>query len=126
MTKRLLVSINFMLLQFLSLYAEPSGRGYDPNAPDIGLPSGNEVLTGLIIAIIEIQIRYLILNANKKENSSEESLFPGCLGVLCIGGGLVCLLPLLAWIFSFLSAIFAIGVVVVIIRGVLALFFSKK
>ena len=55
-----------MLLQFLSLYAEPSGRGYDPNAPDIGLPSGNEVLTGLIIAIIAIPIGYLILNANKK------------------------------------------------------------
>ena len=31
------------------LYAEPRGRGYDPDAPDLGLPGGNEVFTGLIL-----------------------------------------------------------------------------
>lgn len=118
------------LLSFIGcitrLYAEPRGRGYDPDAPDLGLPEGNEVLTGLIIAIIAIPIGYAILNAGKKENTSDESLFPGCLGVIFIGGGLVCLLPLVAWIFSILSAAFAIGFVAFVIIGIIALIFSKK
>ena len=58
------------------LYAEPRGRGYDPDAPDLGLPGGNEVFTGLIIAIIAIPIGYAILNAGKKKNRSDENLFP--------------------------------------------------
>lgn len=118
------------LLSFISsitiLYAEPSGRGYDPDAPNLGLPEGNEVLTGLIIAIIIIPIGYAILNAGKRDNTSDESLFPSCLGVIFICGGLVCLLPLVAWGFSILSAIFAIGFVVVVIIGIIALFLSKK
>ena len=109
-----------------SLYAEPSGRGYDSDAPDLGLPGGNEVLTGLIIAIIAIPIGYAILNAGKKENTSDESLFPGCLGLVFIGGGLVCLLPLVAWLFSILSAVFAIGFVAIVIIGIIALISNKK
>lgn len=118
------------LLSFIgsitALYAEPSGRGYDPDAPDLGLPEGNEVLIGLIIAIIAIPIGYTILNAGKRDNTSNESLFPGCLGLIFIGGGLVCLLPLVAWLFSILSAVFAIGFVVVVIIGIITLIFSKK
>ena len=108
------------------LYAEPRGRGYDPDAPDLGLPGGNEVVTGLIIAIIAIPIGYAILNAGKKKNSSDENLFPGCLGLIFIGGGIVCLLPLVAWLCSILSAIFAIGLVIFIAIGIIALIFSKN
>ena len=108
------------------LYAEPRGRGYDPDAPDLGLPGGNEVFTGLIIAIIAIPIGYAILNAGKKNNSSDENLFPGCLGLIFIGGGIVCLLPLVAWLCSILSAIFAIGLVIFIAIGIIALIFSKN
>lgn len=108
------------------LYAEPRGRGYDPDAPDIGLPGGNEVFTGLIIAIITIPIGYAILNAGKKKNSSDESLFPGCLGLIFIGGGIVCLLPLVAWLCSILNAILAIGLVIFIAIGIIALIFSKN
>lgn len=108
------------------LYAEPRGRGYDPDAPNLGLPGGNEVFTGLVIAIIAIPIGYAILNAGKKENSSDESLFPGCLGLIFIGGGIVCLLPLVAWLCSILSAIFAIGLVIFIAIGIIALIFSKN
>ena len=108
------------------LYAEPRGRGYDPDAPDLGLPGGNEVFTGLIIAIIAIPIGYAILNVGKKKNSSDENLFPGCLGLIFIGGGIVCLLPLVAWLCSILSAIFAIGLVIFIAIGIIALIFSKN
>ncbi len=109
-----------------SLYAKPSGRGYDPYAPDLGMPEGNEVLVGLIIAIIAIPIGYAILNAGKRDDTTDESLLPGCLGVIFIGGGLVCLLPLVAWLFSILSAILAIGFVAVVIIGIIGLIFSKK
>lgn len=126
MKKYILVGLLSFISSITGLYAEPRGRGYDPYAPDLGLPEGNEVLTGLIIAIIVIPIGYVIINAGKRDNTSDESLFPGCLGVIFIGGGLVCLLPLVAWLFSILSAVFAIGFVVVIIIGIIALIFSKK
>lgn len=83
------------------------------------------MFTGLIIAIIAIPIGYAILNAGKKKDSSDESLFPGCLGLIFIGGGIVCLLPLVAWLCSILSVIFAIGFVIFIAIGIIALIFSK-
>ena len=113
------------LLSFMGiityLHAEVRGRGYDPDAPQLDLPKGNEVLIGLVIAIIAIPIGYAILN-----NSSDKSLFPGFIGLIFIGGGLVCLLPLVAWLCSILSAIIAIGFVAVVIIGIIALIFSKK
>lgn len=126
MKKYILTGLLSFVGSITSLYAEPSGRGYDPDAPNLGLPGGNEVLTGLIIAIIAIPIGYAILNAGKKENTSDESLFPGCLGSLFIGGGLVCLIPLIAWLSTILSVVFAIGFVAVIIIGIIAFIFSKK
>lgn len=126
MKKNILTGLLFFISSITSLFAEPSGRGYDPDAPDLGLPRGNEVLTGLIIAIIAIPIGYAILNIGKRDNTSDESLFPGCLGVIFIGGGLVCLLPLVAWLFSILSAVLAIGFVAVVTIGIIGLIFSKK
>lgn len=126
MKKYILAGLLSCIGSIACLYATPRGRGYDPDAPDLGLPEGNEVLTGLIIAIIIIPIGYVILNAGKRDGASDEGLFPGCLGMIFIGGGLVCLLPLLAWLFSILSAVFAIGFAVVIIIGIIALIFSKK
>lgn len=114
------------LVSVLTLLAEPSGRGYDPDAPDLGLPGGNEVFTGLIIAIIAITLGYAILNSGKKENSSDQNLFPGCLGVIFIVGGIVCLLPLVAWLFSILSVILAIGFAAFVIIGIIAFIFSKN
>lgn len=126
MKKNILTGLLFFISSITSLFAEPSGRGYDPDAPDLGLPGGNEVLTGLIIAIIAIPIGYAILNTGKRDNTSDESLFPGCLGVIFIGGGLVCLLPLVAWLFSIFSAVLAIGFVAVVTIGIIGLIFSKK
>ncbi len=130
MKKYILTGLLSFIGSITSLYAEPSGRGYDPDAPDLGLPEGNEVLTTLIIAIIAIPIGYAILNAGKRDNTSDESLFPGCLGEIFIGGGLVCLFPLVVWLCSILkiilSAVFAIGFVAVVIIGIIALIFSKK
>lgn len=126
MKKNILTGLLFFISSITSLFAESSGRGYDPDAPDLGLTGGNEVLTGLIIAIIAIPIGYAILNTGKRDNTSDESLFPGCLGVIFIGGGLVCLLPLVAWLFSILSAVLAIGFVAVVTIGIIGLIFSKK
>lgn len=110
MLKKLFFSLFALLDSNAAIQAEPSGRGYDPNAPDLGLPEGNEVLTGLIIAAIAIPLGYAILNANNKNNNgSDENSFWGGLGMLFIGGGIVCLLPLVAWLCSILSAILAIG-----------------
>lgn len=73
--KKILVVIFLQLVSVLKIIAEPSGRGYDPDAPDLGLPGGNEVLSGLIIAVIAIPIGYAILNSGKKESSSDVIFF---------------------------------------------------
>ena len=67
---KFLLTLLLIGLSSLRILAEPSGRGFDPNVPDIGLPGGNEVLTGLIIAIIAIPIGYLILNGEKNKYQS--------------------------------------------------------
>lgn len=97
-----------VVLSSVNLYAEPSGRG-DPDAPDLGLPSGTEVGTGFLIAIITIPIGYLILK------SSEDD-----------GVGCVCLLPLIAWIYGIGQIIMSIGLTIVIVVFVFALIFGNK
>ena len=55
------------LMLFLPLYAYgPRGRLYDH--PNLGLPDGNEVTIGLIIALVVIPIGFLI--SRNSENSS--------------------------------------------------------
>lgn len=75
MKKYILTGLLSFVGSITSLYAEPSGRGYDPDAPILGLPGGNEVLTGLIIAIIAIPIGYAILNAGKKKTLQTKVYF---------------------------------------------------
>ncbi len=107
------------LFAFTQLYAyEPRGRMYD--APNIGLPSGNEVITGLIIAVITIPIGYLILS------NSKNSTLGGLIGVALIGIGIITLLPTLAWLSSIIGVIVGIGFLVFIIIIIVALFVNKK
>lgn len=120
-----------MLLLFVlsfpnSVFAEPRGRLWDQDVSDIGLPSGNEVGLGLLIAIFAIPLGYLFLNLGNKDNSSDGVSFAGCLGLIFIGGGIICLLPLVAWILSVASILIGIGIGLVIIIGILVLIFGNK
>ena len=90
------------------------------DAPNIGLPNGNEVITGLIIAVITIPIGYLILS------NSKNSTFGGLIGVAFIGVGIIALLPMLAWLSSIIGIIVGIGFLVFIIIIIVALFVNKK
>ncbi len=90
------------------------------DAPNIGLPSGNEVITGLIIAVITIPIGYLILS------NSKNSTLGGLIGVALIGIGIITLLPTLAWLSSIIGVIVGIGFLVFIIIIIVALFVNKK
>lgn len=110
MKSKLSLLITLLIPHLLYAY-EPSGRGYDPDAPFLGLPSGDEVWIGLVIGIIALLIGYLILNANDNQENSAI----GCLGVIFMIGGFISLLPLLAWVFSILSSIFVVGIVIFII-----------
>lgn len=125
MKKYILIGLLSFVGSITNLYSEPNGRGYDPHTPAIGLPDGNEVLTGLIIAIIAFPIGYAISNASRKENSSDESMFPGCLGIIFYVGGIIGLLPLIAWVFSILSAVYTIGLILIVIIGIIGFIFSK-
>lgn len=122
MKSKLSLLITLLIPHLLYAY-EPSGRGYDPDAPFLGLPSGDEVWIGLVIGIIAFLIGYLILNASDNHNS--ENSVTGCLGVVFVIVGFISLLPLLAWVCSILSTIFAIGVVIFIIIIIIS-FISKK
>ena len=119
MKSKSLFSIVLLIPNLLYAY-EPSGRGYDPDAPFLGLPSGDEVWNGLVIGIIALLIGYLILNANNNNQNNENSI-TGCLGVIFMIGGFISLLPLLAWLCSILSTIFAVGIVIFIIIIIISL-----
>lgn len=110
------------LFVFTQLYAyEPRGRLYD--IPDIGLPSGNEVVTGLIIAVITIPIGYLILS------NSKNSTLGGLIGVVFIGAGIVSLLPILAWLCSVIGVLVGIGFLlfaIIIVIGLIYNLINKK
>lgn len=105
------------IISIMPLYAyEPRGRLYD--TPNIGLPSGNEVVTGLIIAIIAIPIGYLILS------NSKNSTFGGLIGVGFIGAGIISLLPTLAWLCSIIGVLVGIGFLPFIIIVVIVLIYN--
>jgi len=109
----------------LSLIARDySGHRYYGDA-DIGLPNGSEVGTGIIIALVAIPIGYLILNMSNTKDG-EGNTFVGCLGVLFIGGGLIGLLPLLAWLCAIGNVLIGIGFALFVIVGVIGWLTSKN
>jgi len=124
MSKRVSVVI-MSLIANLTIFARDSYplRSFDNS--DIGLPKGNEVGIGLVIAIIAIPIGYLILNASSPK-SGEDNSFGGCLGMIFIIGGVVCLLPLVAWLCAIGSAILGIILALFVIFGIIVLLTNKK
>lgn len=124
MSKRFSILIASIIANLTAFARDYSGHRYYDD-PDIGLPSGSEVGTGLIIAIIAIPIGYLILNMSNSE-SSEGNSFGGCLGVIFIVGGLVCLLPLVAWLCAIGNVLIGIGIALFVIIGVIGWLTSKK
>ena len=113
------------LLSSLSAFTRDySGHRYYGDA-DIGLPNGNEVGIGLVIALIAIPIGYLIINMSKS-NSGEDNMFVGCLGLLFIGGGIVSLLPLLAWLCAIANIVIGIGFILFIVVFVIGFLLSKN
>ena len=118
-------SLSVSFFANLALFAKSySGRRYF-DSPDIGLPNGGDVGIGLIIAIIAIPIGYLILNMSNSKQG-ENNTFGGCLGVIFIICGLVCLLPLVAWLCAIGSVIIGIGFALLVVVGVIAFFTKKK
>ena len=70
----------------------------------------------MLIAIPLILIGFLILK------SSNEKL--GCLGSIMLIGGIICLLPLLAWIASIASSLLSIGVILMVVLAVICLIYN--
>ncbi len=124
MSKRASLLALSLIANLIVFARDYSGHRYYDD-PDIGLPSGSEVGTGLIIAIIAIPIGYLILNMSNSK-SGEDNTFGGCLGVIFIVGGLVGLLPLVAWLCAIGNIIIGIGIVLFVIIGVIGWLTSKK
>ena len=92
---------------------------------DIGLPSGSEVGIGIVIALIAIPVGYMILKMSETKNGESNS-FGGCFALLCIGGGIISLLPLFAWLCAISSVIYGIAIVLFIIIAIIAFLFSKN
>ncbi len=104
------------------LYAQIRDYGRYPDDANIGLPNGSEVGIGLLIAVIAIPIGWLICKAS----SGKEGNFVGCLGTLLVLGGIVALLPLLAWVCAVGSALYVVGIAIVVVVVIIALIFGSK
>jgi hypothetical protein len=62
--------------------------------------------------------------SNSKDG--ESNTFVGCLGVIFIGGGIIGLLPLLAWLCAFGNILLGIGFALFVVIGVIGWLTSKK
>ncbi|MDE7456326.1 MAG: hypothetical protein K2M96_06410 [Prevotella sp.] len=124
MIKRISILLLSLLTSFTAFARDYSGHRYYGDA-DIGLPNGNEVGIGLVIALIAIPIGYLIINMSES-NNGEDNMFVGCLGLLFIGGGIISLLPLLAWLCAIANVLISIGFVLFIIVVVIGFFMAKS
>lgn len=123
MIKRIYILLLSLHTSFTIYAKDYSGHRYYGDA-DIGLPNGSEVGIGLVIALITIPIGYLIINMSN--HNGEDNMLVGCLGLLFIGGGIVSLLPLLAWLCAIANVLIAIGFALFIIVVVIGFFMSKK
>lgn len=124
MTKRMLSF--FYIITCSSLLFAQRGRGYTSHIPDIRLPGGYEVLIGLSISVFAIPLGLLIYHLGKGKNGKEDNVFASCLGSIFVGGGVIALFPLIAWLFSALASIYAIGIVIFVFIVFLGLLFKKK
>lgn len=122
-----LINKRILLLQFTMLLALNSlaGPRYDPNEPDLGLPSGSEVGIGFLVAIFALPIGYFILKSSDPSKSDENSS-RGCFGTILLGIGFIGLIPLLFWICSIGQVLIGIGLVIVLVIGLFAFIFGKK
>lgn len=123
-TKRSLASLLLFLVSVHIMARDYSGHRYFGDA-DIGLPNGNEVGIGLLIAIMAIPVGYIILKMSDSK-SGEGNTLGGCIGVVFIGGGIIALLPLVAWLCAIGSVLIGIGFALFIVIGIIGLFMSKK
>lgn len=124
-TKRMTLLINILPFT-ISAIAEPRGGILDTDIPDIGLPNGDEVGIGLLIAVIALPIGYLFINKCGNKESSGNISFGGCLGLVLVGGGILCLIPLIAWICSIAALLVWIGIIIALIVVILAFIFGNK
>jgi hypothetical protein len=111
-------------IYYLQAHAQrrSSPRSFEVN----GLPDADEVGKYLLIAIPFLLVGFIIAyiswwgktEEKRNDNSSSANNF-GCFGMVLIGIGVVCLVPLLAWVefifVSIWSVIFSVIVVVIFI-----------
>jgi hypothetical protein len=118
MAKKYPIILLIIIHLLLCSYREPQTRIFDFDRinDDIGLPSGSEVFIGLLVGIVLIAIGYAILG-NSEDGNKDNS---GCLPVLLIGGGIVCLIPLFAWICTVAAIAIPIIIGIVVIIGIIA------
>jgi hypothetical protein len=109
--------ITFMVLCSV-LFTGCYEAGFDPNAPDFGLPKGNEVLIGLLIAVPSFLLGQVLV---RKENETI-----GCIGSILHVVAVVGLIPILIWLCEIGRAIFAILFGIAIVGGIFYIIFGKK
>lgn len=119
MKNRSFSGLIIILSMLLSSWREPSGRGYDPNMTDIGLPDGNTTLIGLGVALVGIGVGQILVRVEKDTGPI------GCIGLILHAAGLLGLIPLLFWITAALGTIMSVVGVILIILVIIALVVSS-
>lgn len=115
----------FSLLLFNKTYLfaedyEPRGA-YRTEDQNIKLPSLEFTGKLLIVAIVLIGLGWIISKASEKPNGGGGSSFGGIL----IIGGIICVIPCLAWIQAIGTSIYIIVIVLGIIFFILSSFWDK-
>lgn len=101
-----------------------------------GLAGGKEIWKSILISLPFFIVGILMLVFAGKGNSNEQSKKnsslsdnSGCIGVILVGIGLFCLLPLLDWVefigVSIMKLFFIVAILVLIISGIYKAFTNK-
>lgn len=112
------VAITILLCTFIQAYAQryDNTRTYDI----IGLPDGDEIMDALKIAIPLIVVGFLIAyifmwGKSDEDKQKGEGSSMGCIGVIIMGIGFFCLLPLLAWVEAVFVSLISIAAILAIV-----------
>lgn len=112
------VAITILLCTLVQAYAQryDNTRTYDI----VGLPDGDKIMDALKIAIPLIVVGFLIAyifmwGKSDEDKQKGEGTSMGCIGVIIMGFGIFCLLPLWAWVEAVFVSLISIATILAIV-----------
>jgi hypothetical protein len=107
MYKKILVFLFLYLIKIFHVFGQRSYERY--KGP---LPSSEVIKESLTYGIPILLIGFFVIKALSKAKDSNTTTNFGCLGMLMVAGGILCLYPLLIWIETIVNVLLGIAILI--------------